>query len=83
MAAQRRVGETRAVRRPPKPTEQGPRAWVYDVVMAERFERLLTCLIVCNALVLAVTHYEQPPHVGVAVEAANMVFSVIWLAGRR
>ena len=80
VAAQRRVVETRAVRRPPKPTEQGPRAWVYDVVMAERFERLLTCLIVCNALVLAVTHYEQPPHVGVAVEAANMVFSVIWLA---
>lgn len=79
VAVQLVIVEARARRRPRRPSAHRRRALVYDVVMSRRFARLISSLILLNALLLAVAHYEMSPGLAQALDALNYAFTAVWV----
>jgi hypothetical protein len=79
VAVQLVIVDARARRRPRRPTADRRRALVYDVVMSRRFSRVIAALILLNALVLALAHYEMSPGLARALDALNFVFTAVWV----
>ena len=80
VSVQHIVIEVRARRRPRRPTKEGAKQTVYDLVMSQQFERAITALIVVNALLMACYFYRTPPALYTTLEAFNWLFTAVWTA---